>query len=202
MVRTVIRTVVSALALAALPAIAGCAKAPTKELQSAQTSLNEARSSGSEAYAPEAFSKAQQTFEQAKAEVAAQDKKLAPLRSYGKAVALLAQARTDADTAKVQAVSGKEQFKGQAEKALDDARTAIAAARSSLATAPKGKDSRADLEAMKGDLDGLDTALTDAQGAYTGGDYATAKQKAEQVAQQARAVQDDIAKARMKAMGH
>ncbi len=177
---------------------AGCAKPPTADLQMAQNSLGEAKSAGADSYAAEEYTKAQQTFDQAKAEVAAQDGRFALLRSYGKARALISQARTDANNAKMQAVSGKEQYKGQAQTALDQARLAIESARTSLSTAPVGKDSRADLEAMKGDLDGLDTALSDATSAFAGGDYAAAKQKADQILEQAKAIDADIARAREK----
>ena len=189
-----------AAALFALPLwlASRCAKPPTADLQVAQNSLGEAKSAGADAYAPEAFTKAQQTFDQAKAEVAAQDGRFALLRSYGKARALLSQARTDADAAKLQAVTGKEQFKGSAQTALDQARLAVETAKTSLATAPVGKDSRADLEAMKGDLEGLATALSDADTAFAGGDYASAKQKGEQILEQAKAIDADIARARAK----
>ncbi len=194
------RLALRSAALLAVPLLlaAGCAKPPTADLQVAQNSLGEAKSSGADSYAPEAFTKAQQTFDQAKAEVAAQDGRFALLRSYGKARALLSQARTDADAARLQAITGKEQFKGAAQTALDQARLAIETAKTSLATAPAGKDSRADLEAMKGDLEGLATALADADTAFAGGDYASAKQKAEQILEQAKAIDADIARARAK----
>lgn len=195
-----LRSVFRSAMLLALPVLlaAGCAKPPTADLQVAQNSLGEAKSSGADSYAPEAFTKAQQTFDQAKAEVAAQDGRFALLRSYGKARALLSQARTDADAAKLQAVTGKEQFKGAAQAALDQARLAVETAKTALATAPVGKDSRADLEAMKGDLEGLATALSDADTAFAGGDYASAKQKGEQILEQAKAIDADIARARAK----
>lgn len=195
-----LRSVFRSAMLLALPVLlaAGCAKPPTADLQVAQNSLGEAKSSGADSYAPEAFTKAQQTFDQAKAEVAAQDGRFALLRSYGKARALLSQARTDADAAKLQAVTGKEQFKGAAQTALDQARLAVETAKTALATAPVGKDSRADLEAMKGDLEGLATALSDADTAFAGGDYASAKQKGEQILEQAKAIDADIARARAK----
>ena len=154
----------------------GCSKAPAQDLQSAAASLEEARNAGADAYAPDSFSRAQQSLEQAKAEIAAQDKKFVLLRSYGKAKTLLSQARTDAGTAKLDSASNKQQFKGQAEESMTQARTSLEAARAALLTAPAGKDARADLEAMRGDLDGLTTALADAETAMTASDFAGAKQ--------------------------
>ncbi len=180
---------------------AGCSKAPTQDLQSAAATLEEARKAGADAYAPDSFSRAQQSLEQAKAEIAAQDKKFTLLRSYGKAKTLLTQARTDAGAAKLDAASGKQEFKGQAEEALAQARANLEGARSALATAPGGKDSRADLEAMRGDLDGLQTALADAETAMTAGDFAAAKQKADQIVEEATAITADIARARSKSGG-
>ena len=179
----------------------GCSKAPAQDLQSAAASLEEARNAGADAYAPDSFSRAQQSLEQAKAEIAAQDKKFVLLRSYGKAKTLLSQARTDAGTAKLDSASNKQQFKGQAEESMTQARTSLEAARAALLTAPAGKDARADLEAMRGDLDGLTTALADAETAMTASDFAGAKQKADQIVQEATAISADIARARAKSGG-
>src|SRR5947209_19623194 len=79
------RNVYRGLLLAVALLAAGCAKPPQAEMQAAQAALDEAKTSGAESYAPESFSKAQESMAQAKAEVDAQGSKFFLMRSYGKA---------------------------------------------------------------------------------------------------------------------
>lgn len=189
--RNVYRGLVLVVALAAF----GCAKPPQAEMQGAQAALEEAKAAGGESYAPESWSKAQESMAQAKAEMEAQGSKFSLMRSYGKARLLIAQAKADAYKAKEDVATGKVQAQADAQKVLDQARADLDAATSAVASAPAGKDSRADIEAMKGDLTALRRTLDEAQGASTAGDFATAKQKAEQVRQQAAAISADVAHA-------
>jgi hypothetical protein len=176
----------------------GCAGAPQKEVEAAQTALNDAKSTGAESYAAEEYSKAQESLAQANAEVEAQKGRFVLMRSYGRAKQLLRQAAQDAVAAKSAAEAGKVEAKSGAEVAIAAARLALDAAVAALATAPAGKDSRADLEIMRGDLDALKSTLGEADAAFGSSDYATAKERAEQVDQEARAIAADIEQAILK----
>ena len=84
-----------------------------------------------------------------------------------------------ADKAAADAKAGKEQKKNEAQTAISEAKTMLEQARTDLASAPTGKGTQADLAAMKGDLDGVDTALADAEASFNSEKYVDAKAKAD-----------------------
>src|SRR5262245_319134 len=174
------QSALTGLALVALTA-AGCAKAPDQEIGAAQAALAQAKAAGGDTYAPEPYHKAEEVMAQAKAEVDAQNGKFALMRSYKNAKLLLGQVKAEADRAREEAATGRVQFQRAAQIAPDEARPRLDAATAAVANAPAGKDSRADIDAMKGDLEALKATLAEADAANTAQDFATAKQKAEQV---------------------
>lgn len=182
--------------VAMVAALAGCAKAPDAELQAAQSALDAAKAAGAETYAPESLSRAEDTLAQAQAEIDAQNDKFALFRSYQRATELLAQAKTEAEQAQADAEAGKEQARREAQGALEQARTALDSATAALETAPRGKGAGADIEAMRADLEALTQSLAEAEAAFAAEDYLNAKSKAEEVQQQAAAIEADIAQAK------
>ncbi len=74
-----------ALALTLPLALAACSKPPQKELDAAQSLLDQAKAAGGESYAADSYGKAQESMTQAKAEVEAQSAKFRLMQSYGKA---------------------------------------------------------------------------------------------------------------------
>jgi hypothetical protein len=181
--------------------LGGCSSPPQAEVEAAQAALGEAEGTGAESYAPEAYSKAQESLAQANAEVEAQKERFVLMRSYGRAKQLLRQAREDAVAAKTAAEAGAVAARENAEAAINAARLSLDAAQVALATAPAGKDSRADLEIMRGDLDALRSTLAEADAAFGSSDYVTAQERAQQVEREARAVSADIAQAVRKTRG-
>ncbi|HXO21888.1 MAG TPA: hypothetical protein VOA87_18390, partial [Thermoanaerobaculia bacterium] len=79
--------------------------------------------------------------------------------------------------------------------ALAQAKLDLDAATAAVAGAPVAKDSRADVETMKGELAALKATLAEAQTAFSADDFATARQKADKVKQEAAAITADVAKA-------
>ena len=73
-----------------------------------------------------------------------------------------------------------------ANAAVDSARAALQAANDFLAAAPKGKNTKAELEAMGQELAALQTSLDEAMAGIAGEDYINAKIKADVVTQQAK----------------
>lgn len=169
-----------------MPALAGlallsvaCAKEPTDALNAAKTALEAARTAGAADYAPSALAAAETAATALEAELKAQAEKFTLTRSYTKAAELAAAAKTAADEAAAAAVTGKEQMKAEATTLIAGVRGSIDAAKQALAKAPKGKGSAADLEAMKADVAGVETALGEMDSAMTAGSYKDAKVKAE-----------------------
>lgn len=168
-----------ALCLTATIFVAGCAKQPTEEMNAAKTALDAVIAEGAEKYAAEDMKKINDTFSAAMNEIKAQEDKT--MKNYTKAKELLAQSKSDAEALKVNLPAKKEESKNNAIATQEAAKTALADAKAMLAKAPRGKGSRADIEAMRADLKGLEEALLEVQTAIDSEDYATASSTANSI---------------------
>ncbi len=156
-----------------------CATEPTDAVSSATAALEAAKAAGAADYAPSALAAAETAAAALDAELKAQGEKFALMRSYTKASELALAAKTGADQAAAAAVTGKEQMKAEATTLIAGVRGSVDAARQALAKAPKGKGTAADLEAMAGDVAGVETALGEMDAAMAAGSFKDAKVKAE-----------------------
>jgi len=168
-----------AFCLIAIVLMAGCAKEPAEDIHAAKTAVDAVIAEGGEKYASEDVKKINDTLTAAMDEIKAQDDKM--MKNYAKAKELLAQAKTDAEALKVNLPVKKEESKMNALAAQEAAKTALADAKAMLAKAPKGKGSRADIEAMRADLNGLEETLTEVQAAIDSEDYTVASQTANSI---------------------
>jgi trimeric autotransporter adhesin len=171
-------SVLAVLAGVALLTVA-CAKEPTEALNAASAALAAAKTAEAADYAPDALAAAETAAAALTAELKAQSEKFALTRSYTKAAELATAAKAAADKAAAEAVTGKEQMKTEATTLVAGVRSGVEAAKAALAKAPKGKGTAADLEAMKADVAGVETALPDLDAALAAGKYKDAKAKAE-----------------------
>jgi hypothetical protein len=177
---------------------AGCAKRPDAEVAAAKTAVEEARSAGAAQYLAEPFKSVETGLQKAQEEVTAQDGRFALVRNYDAAKASLTKVKADAEKARTDAIAAKAKAKAEAEAARTDAQAALDGAKALLAKAPKGKGTKADLEAMGADLKAAEATLADARTALDGQDYLGAKAKAESARDKATAVSTQIQQAKAK----
>ncbi|TAK54894.1 MAG: hypothetical protein EPO25_05520 [Gammaproteobacteria bacterium] len=178
-----------------LVAISGCAKPPDQSVSSVQASVEAAKQAGAETYAAESLNKVQDLLGQAQAEIEAQNGKFALFRNYDKAEEILGQAKTAGDAASQDATAGKEQARQDAVAAIDGAKAKLTAATDAVNTAPMGKDTKAEIEAMKSEVQALATTVTEAETALSAEDYLGAKSQADGVAAKADQIAADVAQA-------
>ncbi|RPI23181.1 MAG: DUF4398 domain-containing protein [Acidobacteria bacterium] len=178
--------------------LAGCASKPDQEITASQTALEAARTAEADIYSAETYQAAADAMKSAEAEIAAQDQKSSFSRNYDKAKELLGQAKTQADSAAASAVTNKEKAKTDAETAQQDAQTALDAAKAALASAPKGKGTKADLDALQGDLTAAETSFGEAKSSLDGGKFLDALNQFRAVKEKADAVAADIQQATQK----
>lgn len=189
------------LVILAVVALAGCAKPPQDLVNSVQAAIDGVKQVGAEIYAPEALAKVTDLFNQAKAEIEVQNGKFALFRSYKKAEELLKQAQAAAETAKQDAIAAKEKAREEANMAIESSRTKLQAATDAVAAAPVGKDTKAEIEAMKSELTALEATLREAENAIGTEDYLNAKAKAESVGTKADQITADVEQAMQKVKG-
>ena len=172
------RKVWSVLAVSVLVAlvVAGCGSQPAQEIQAAKGAVDGVVADGGEKFAPAETKAVSDAVNAAMEEVKTQDGKF--FKNYDKAKEMLTKAKADADTLKTGLAAKKEQAKNDATANLAAASEAVKAAKAALSKAPKGKGAAADIEAMKGDLQGMEAALAEVQPLIDGQDYIAARDKA------------------------
>jgi len=173
-VRTLLKVV--AVNVLAVFVLAGCGSQPAQEMEGAKAAVDAVVADGGEKFAGAETKELSGALSAAMEEIKAQDGKF--FKSYDKAKDMLVKVKADADALKAGLPAKKEQAKADATAALAAAGEAVGAAKAALAKAPKGKGAAADLEAFKGDVQGLDAALAEVQPLIESQDYSAAKDKA------------------------
>jgi hypothetical protein len=191
---------VLAFSVAASLLFFACASAPKEEIAATQTAIQAAQTDDVRTYAEESLKDATDTMAKATAEVQTQDEKFALSRDYKAASDLLKQAKEKAAKAVTDAQANKAKAKADADVLITSLAPMLADAKKALATAPRGKDTKAELEAMQSDLKSAEEALTAATQAMSQEKYKdalgqanTAKAKAGGIIEQVNA-----AKAKLK----
>lgn len=156
--------------------LVGCGSQPTQEMQAAKSAVDAVVADGGEKYSPAETKNVNGAINAAMEEIKAQDAKW--FKNYDKAKEMLVKAKADADTVKAGLAAKKEQAKKEAMDNQAAAEEAVKAAKAALAKAPKGKGAAADLEAMKGDLQGLEAGLAEIKPLVDSQDFAAARDKA------------------------
>lgn len=192
------KSIPSILIAAAALTLAGCAQAPTAEVDDARHALDAAQTAQAQQYAPESWNAASDVKTSLDAELSAQEGKWAPTRSYVKAKALAADLKSAADKAAQDAATGKEKAKSEAQDLMTQARTAYDRSRNALSSAPRGKGTEADLASLKSDEQGIDTTLSEMQKSFDSGDYLAAKSKAQAAISAAEQIEKEIAAAKVR----
>lgn len=188
-----------ALSLILAFGLAACAKQPTAQIDQAKAAIQAVVDAKGAVYASEELNKLNADLQAAMDEVTAQSKKF--FKSYGKAKELLAAVATDAANVQGLIPARVEAAKQAAAAAQTEAATAVTEAAALLEKAPKGKGTKADIEAMKADLAGLQTELTAIQAAIDGSDYFGAKDKAVAVKAKAAGITEQVNAAIAKVKG-
>jgi len=165
-----------ALALGVTISVVACGSPPTAAIDSAKAALDQAMTAGAGEYAAESLKAAQDAQAAVEAELKAQEGNL--FKSYTKTTELVAAAQQAAEKAASDAAAGKAKAKADAAAAVDAAKKMVAEAQELLAKAPKGKGSKADLEAMNADLTNATAAIADAETAAGGEKFIDARVKA------------------------
>jgi hypothetical protein len=171
-----------------------CASAPKEEITATQAAIQAAQTDDVQTYAEESLKDATDTMAKATAEVQVQDEKFALSRDYKAASDLLKQSKEKAAKAVTDAQANKATAKANAEALITSLTPLLADAKKTLAGAPKGKDTKAELEAMQADLKSAEEAAAAATQAMSSEKYkdalaqaTTAKTKADSIIEQVNA---------------
>ncbi|MCW5783990.1 MAG: DUF4398 domain-containing protein [Nitrospirales bacterium] len=179
-----------------------CAEKPIQGTDSALQALQAAKQAGAEKYAPESLRVAEDEYQKAQEEIAAQDDSFVITRNYDTANAILVNVVADAEKAKTEAIASRQLVKTEAEGAVVLAKTSLEEAKNQLAQAPTGKGTQADLQALRGDLQAAETTFAEIDAIMAMEDYIGVKAKAESVQALAARVNEQVAQAIQKTGKH
>jgi hypothetical protein len=175
--------------------VSGCAKPPTEDIDAANSAVESAKSAGAEKYLPDNAKRLNDELSTAMDEVKVQDGKFPLFRKYDRAKELLASVKGSAEQLKADTAAKKEEVKKNAIAAMEEANGAIANAKAMLEKAPKGKETKSDIEAMTGDVKGLEDSMPDVQKSIDAEDFDGAVSKAKSIKEKADAVSSDVQQA-------
>lgn len=182
-----------ALIMVTIFLLVGCAKQPTEEISAAKASVDAVVAEGAQKFAAEDAKKLNDSMQAAQDEIKVQDGKT--FKDYAKAKELLAKVTADAEALKAGLAAKKEEAKKNAAVAQEAAKASVAEAKTLLAKAPKGKGSKADIEALKADLKGIEDSLAEIKSANDSEDYNAAIEKSNAIKDKAAVISDQIKKA-------
>ena len=111
---------------------------------------------------------------------------------------MLTKVSSDAEALKGTVAKKKEEAKQKATALLAEDKAAVEDAKKLLAKAPKGKGSKADIEAMKSDVKGLEEGLAEVQKLIDGGNFLDAVTKAQAIKDKAASVSEQVKSAMAK----
>ncbi len=182
----------SVLGIAVVFLIAGCSK-PQQAIDEAQAAVEAAKNEGADIYAAEELKALGDSLSSAMDEVETQSKKF--FKSYGDSKDSLTQIKADADALKASIPGLKEKAKNEAQTMMEEAQAAIAEAKALLEKAPRGKGTRADIEAFTADLKGMEDSIVNVQEMIDSGDYFGALDSARAIKEKAASISEEITKA-------
>jgi len=170
--------------------LSGCAKPPTQEINDSKAVVEAVTNADTNTYASEELAKLNGNLTAALDEVKIQDDKW--FSNFDKSKQMLAALKAEAENVTTVAAQRKEEAKNKAIAAQAEAMTAIDTAKALLEKAPRGKETKADIEMFKADLTGLEESLAALQPTIDEEKYSDALNSANIIKERAGAISNDI----------
>ncbi len=180
--------------------LTSCEKIPQPEIDAANAAVEQVKAAGAETYVPEEYTALQDSLRVALENVEAQKSKL--FKHYKKAKAQLVQVSTMSATVKQNTETKKEAVKQEVAQLLTDVNALITEDKALLAKAPRGKEGKAALDAIKNDIATIEGSITEVNNLVTSGDYMAADLKIKASKEKATEINTELKDAIAKVKGH
>lgn len=177
------------IAVAALM-FTSCAKAPQAEIDAAKAALEQAKSAQADLYVEGDFLAVQDSLNAVMVEIEAQSSKL--FKSYGSSKEKLATIATQATELVAKTDVRKEEIKTEVATAEAATQALIEENNALLAKAPKGKEGKEAIEAIKLDLAGITSSVGEVSGLMANGDLLGAQTKVNAAQQKATQINTEL----------
>jgi len=167
-----------------------CAKPPQAEIDAAKAALEAAKTAQADLYVEADYLAVQDSLNAVMAYVEQQNSKL--FKSFGKAKEKLVVITADATGLVAKSDARKEQIKTEVATAEAATQALIAENNALLAKAPKGKEGKEAIEAIKLDLTGITTSVGEVPGLVASGDLLGAQTKVNAAQQKATEINTEL----------
>lgn len=176
--------------VAATVLFTSCAKPPQAEIDAAKAALEAAKTAQADLYVEADYLAVQDSLNAVLAEVEAQSSKL--FKSYGKSKEKLVVVTSDATGLVAKTDARKEQIKTEIATAEAAVTALIEENNMLVAKAPKGKEGKEAIEAIKLDLAGITTSVGEVPGLVASGDLLGAQTKVNAAQQKATEINTEL----------
>jgi hypothetical protein len=156
-------------AFAMVAVLSSCGKKPQAEIDAANAAIEAAKTAEANVYLPMEFTAAQDSLNAVMTEITAQESKL--FKKFGPAKEKLASVVTMANKVAADAVTKKEEVKGEAANLLTSIKEVTEETSKLIPKLPRGKEGAAVIEQIKADVATVDASVVEAQGLYDNGSY-------------------------------
>ena len=182
---------IAAMGVAVL--FSSCQKAPEAEVAAATAAIQEVKDAGADLYVPEAYQGLVDSMKSANEKIEVAKAKWFP--NYTKAKELLTYVSTTATDVKAKSEARKVELKAETEAMIGEVKTLIADNTALIAKAPRGKEGREALEAIKADLAVAETTVTEVEALLANGDLIGSNDKIKAAKEKATSIKAELEEA-------
>jgi len=174
-----------------------CDKMPQAEIDAANNAVEQAKVAGAEIYLSEQYLAVQDSMKVAMENLELQKSKL--FRNYDEPKLQLAKVAELAAQLEQNTVIKKEEVKTEVQSAIEQVKTVQTENNDLLAKAPKGKEGKAALEAIKSDIDAVNNSMVEIENLFNQGEYKVALDKVTVLSEKAVSINNELKEAIEKA---
>jgi hypothetical protein len=182
---------IAAMGIAVL--FSSCAKVPQAEIDAATAAVADVKAAGADLYVPEAFQALTDSLKSANEQVEVAKAKWFP--SYTKAKATLVVVNQMAVDTKAKSEARKVELKAETEAMIGEVKTLIEENKALIAKAPRGKEGREALEAIKSDVAVAETTVTEVEALLANGDLIGSNDKIKAAKEKATSIKAELEEA-------
>jgi PBP1b-binding outer membrane lipoprotein LpoB len=182
---------IAAMGVAVL--FSSCAKVPQAEVDAATAAIQEVKDAGADLYVPEAYQALVDSMKSANEKIEVAKAKWFP--NYTKAKDLLAVVSQMAVDTKAKSEARKVELKAETEALIVEVKALVEENKGLIAKAPKGKEGREALEAIKSDVAVAETTVTEVEALLANGDLIGSNDKIKAAKEKATSIKAELEEA-------
>ena len=182
---------IAAMGVAVL--FSSCAKVPQAEVDSATAAIQEVKDAGADLYVPEAYQALVDSMKSANEKIEVAKAKWFP--NYTKAKELLAVVNQMAVDTKAKSEARKVELKAETEAMIVEVKALVEENKALIAKAPRGKEGREALEAIKSDVAVAETTVTEVEALLANGDLIGSNDKIKAAKEKATSIKAELEEA-------